>query len=148
MKGNVSMATISLVPGRNVPDKVIKTNILKTVNLLCWVSFAIFLGFIGLFMLYPGTSAFVQLPALAFVYFSGIGIGYFNPRIWIISGLVGWGGTVLAIISILGHVVPVSEIAVLLISSVGLSLFGGLLGKQSRQQHRLSARKWTRHSGD
>ncbi len=69
-------------------------SILRT---LAFAILALVLGIIGLSMVFSdigaGESAIIRIVvATLFFFLSGLGIGYLNPRGWIISGLTAWGG--------------------------------------------------------
>ena len=109
---------------------------------------ALVLGVIGLSMSFsdigPGesTTSRIALGAL-FFFICGLGIGYFNPRAWIISGLSAWAGVLMGGFLVIGAIrthgvnaLAAQEppyIAVglaLLLVPLGLSLLGGHTGKR------------------
>lgn len=117
---------------------------LKTIS---FAALAVILGFIGLGMVFsdigPGestTSRFVV--AAIFFLLCGLGIGYFNPRAWIISGLSAWGavlfGAFLTFAAIRRYGSDVfaaqeppyiSAGLVILFVPLSLALLGGYIGK-------------------
>jgi len=123
------------------------------------VILAFSLGFFGLALLFSDSSADESgsnriVVAILFFFLCGVGIGFFNPKMWIISGLTAWGGiflggfiTLIALprygINAFGAQEPpyISAGLIMFFLPVALALTGGYIGKQLSQVHRKDGQK-------
>ena len=87
----------------------------------------------------PGETLFSRFVIAVILYLVvGLIIGFFNPKAWMLAGLVSWGAVMLGLIGLVrGEDVSYSFLMV--VFSLGPSLLGGLLGSYSRKK--LSHRK-------
>lgn len=108
---------------------------------------AFLIGIVGLSLVFSdmgsGESWGVRtLIATAFFFFSGVLIGFFNPKLWMISGVTAWGGVLmggfLTLMAFRKHGAdafnaqepPYIFVGVMmLILPITLALMGGFLGK-------------------
>ncbi|MGD9564205.1 MAG: hypothetical protein AB7F88_15070 [Pyrinomonadaceae bacterium] len=113
---------------------------------------ALVLGVIGLAFVFSdlgqGESWLVRMIAGALFFFvSGAFIGYFNPRLWVISGITAWGGVLMGGLlslrairvyggeSFAAKEPPFISVGlIMLIAPLTLSLIGGFIGKLFAQK--------------
>ena len=92
---------------------------------------ALVVGFFGLSLFFsdlgPGETLFSRSVTAVILYFAvGLIIGFFNPKVWILAGLVSWGGVILGVLGLArGEDAGLSLLMVVL--SLGPSLLGGFL---------------------
>jgi hypothetical protein len=114
---------------------------------LAFSAFALILGFIGLSLVFSdigaGESAASRIfVAASFFFLGGVGIGYFNSRAWIISGLTAWGSILFGAFLTLASIRKYGRDAftvqeppylsaglVILFVPLSLALLGGYIGK-------------------
>lgn len=108
---------------------------------------ALILGFLGLALVFSdletsdGWLARVIVAAL-FFFLCGLGIGFINPELWIIAGLSAWGGILMGGFIVLVSIGRYGSAAfdaqeppyisaglIMLFIPLGLTLFGGYIGK-------------------
>ncbi len=122
-----------------------------TLRTLIFVILALVLGVVGLSMVFsnlgPGESETSRVfVAVLFFFLCGLGIGYFNPRAWIISGLSAWGGLLFGLFLTVSAVSkygsyafaaqqpPYISVGLLtLLLPVSLALLGGYVGSRLRR---------------
>lgn len=108
---------------------------------------ALLLGFFGLAFVFSDLSsgeAWLErvIVAALFFFLSGLGIGFFHPKWWIIAGLTAWGGIFLGGFIVLMAIGRYGSTAfdaqeppyisaglIILFVSLGLALIGGYIGK-------------------
>lgn len=123
-----------------------------TLRTLAFAILALVLGIIGLTMVFSdvgaGESATIRIVvATLFFFFSGLAIGYFNPRGWIVSGLSAWGGVtfgtflVYAAINRYGSNAFAAREPPYILAGLGilllplsLALLGGYVGRRLREK--------------
>jgi hypothetical protein len=71
---------------------------------------ALALGFFGLSLLFsdlgPGETWASRLTITAVFYFvSGLVVGYVNPKLWMIAGIIAWGSVLLGIVGLINVLV-------------------------------------------
>jgi len=114
---------------------------------LAFVALAFILGGIGLSMVFSdigadGSATGRVIVATIFFLICGLGIGYFNPRAWIISGLSAWGGVLFGAFLTLAAIRKYGSNAfaaqeppyisfglIILLVPLSLGLLGGYIGK-------------------
>lgn len=114
---------------------------------LVFVIIALLLGFIGLNFVFSDLSSSESwisrvLIASLFFFLSGLGIGFFNSKAWLISGLTAWGGILMGIFIVFGAIRKygsdafgaqeppyISAGLIMLLLPLGLALAGGYVGK-------------------
>jgi peptidoglycan/LPS O-acetylase OafA/YrhL len=119
-----------------------------TLKNLAFAILALVLGIIGLSMVFsnlgPSESETGRvITAAIFFFLCGLGIGYFNPRAWIISGLSAWGSISFGLLMVLSAIGKYGNNAfaaqkppyisvglVILLLPVSLSLLGGYIGQR------------------
>ena len=114
--------------------------IIKALKVSSLIVFSIVFGLFGLSLLFsdlaPGESLLSRLVMAAlFFLVTGIIIGYLNRTTWLISGLIGWGGVLLALQSLLNSAPNVLQTIILMFTSVVPAFLGGYLGS-------ILGRKW------
>ncbi len=118
------------------------------------VALALLLGVFGLALVFSdlGSSEAWQervFVATLFFFLCGLGIGFFNPELWIIAGLSAWGGIimggfiVLMAISRYGNAAfsaqeppYISVGLIMLFIPLGLTLIGGYIGRLLSQMRK------------
>ena len=116
--------------------------IIRIFKLVISATAAVAVGFFGLSLFFsdlgPAETWLGRFAIAAALFFiTGFGIGYFNPGVWLLSALAGWGGTMFGV-SGLASPQRLSVAPALLLVSLGAPLLGGYLG--SRLWLRLSRR--------
>ena len=118
------------------------------------VVLAFILGIFGLALLFSDLSQGESgsnrvILAILFFFLCGLGIGFFNPKMWIISGLTAWGGILLGgFITLValakygsnafGAREPpfISAGLIMIFLPAALALTGGYIGKQLTQMRK------------
>ena len=96
------------------------------------VLFALVVGLFGLSLFFsdfgPGETIAVRFLIAGLVFlFSGLVIGLINPRSWLLSGMVGWGGFLLSLLGMFRlEDVPLALLT--LVVSLGPAFLGGYTG--------------------
>lgn len=116
------------------------------------VIFAMLIGVFGLSLVFsdlgPGEAWWGRvLVATLFFFFCGLGIGWFNPRFWMIAGLSAWGGILMGGLLVFfalskygtaafdAHEPPYISVGlIMLFLPVTFSLVGGYVGKMIGQR--------------
>lgn len=122
---------------------------------LAFATLALILGVVGLVLVFsdsgPNESWLGRVLIAALLFFlCGLGIGFFNPRRWIIAGLTAWGGVLMGGFIVCAAIRKYESDAfraqeppyiaaglVLLFMPIGLALFGAYIGKLLREKLRL-----------
>lgn len=122
-----------------------------TLKTLVFVILALVLGVVGLSMVFsnlgPGESETSRVfIAAIFFFLCGLGIGYFNSRAWIVSGLSAWGGILFGLLLIVSAMSKygskafaaqqppyISAGLLILLLPVSLALLGGYVGSRLRR---------------
>ena len=108
--------------------------IIKVLKVIGLVALSIVFGIFGFVLLYsdlgPGESLVGRLlmTALAFLV-AGVIIGYLDRATWLLAGLTGWGGVLLAMQNTLNRGSHPMWTLVLLLVSPGAAFLGGYLGR-------------------
>lgn len=115
---------------------------------------ALILGIFGLALLFSDLSTDESgsnriILSLLFFLLCGLGLGFFNPKMWIISGLTAWGGiflggfiTLIALARYGSNAFAareppyISAGLIMIFLPVALALTGGYIGKQLSQIRR------------
>ena len=106
---------------------------LKATHLTAWVLVTLVLGLFGLFIAFGESFFLSNFATPMFILVSGVIIGYFNQKLWVLSGFAGWGGVLLTSTNLIGGAIAVNIAAGLFIFSIGPALLGGYLGKEIRK---------------
>ncbi len=117
--------------------------ILRMVRIACFSIAALAIGFFGLSLFFSdlgtGESLSSRFVTAAILYFVvGFIIGFFNPGIWMLAGLVAWGGVVLGLLG-LTRAGDASLSFLMVTLSIGPALLGGFLASFTAKK--LSHRK-------
>ncbi len=104
---------------------------------------ALVVGLFGLSLFFsdlgPGETMFSRFATAVIIYFvAGLLIGFFNPKVWLLAGVVGWGGVILGLSGLARGENPVLSL-LMVVLSLGPSLLGGFLSSYAAK--RLSSRK-------
>lgn len=99
---------------------------------------ALVIGFFGLSLFFsdlgPGETFFSRFVTAVILYFVvGLIIGFFNPKVWMLAGLVSWGAVMLGLIG-LARQVDVGLSLLMVVLSLGPSLFGGFLASYASKK--------------
>ena|SRR3989304_1974493 len=110
---------------------------IKALRVAGSVILSLILGSFGFSMLFSDLGSgetLVSRLMMTAMYFllSGLLTGYFNPSAWLIAGIIGWGGVLLALQSLISGVL--SEALVLVLASLVPALLGGYLGRSLGQK--------------
>lgn len=106
--------------------------ILRTVKIAGFSMLALIGGFFGLSLFFsdlgPGETMLSRFITAGILFFlTGLVTGYFNPHIWMLAGLVGWGGVLLGVSGLIRREEILLSLSMLLIS-LGPAFLGGFLG--------------------
>ncbi len=118
------------------------------------VALALLLGVFGLALVFSdlGSSEAWQervFVATLFFFLCGLGIGFFNPELWIIAGLSAWGGILMGGFIVLMAIARYGSAAfdaqeppyisaglIMLFIPLGLTLIGGYIGRLLSQMRK------------
>lgn len=104
----------------------------RIIRVVVFLLLGILSGFIGLSLFFsdlgPGETIVTWfIIAGVLFFFSGLIIGYFNAEMWLLSGIAGWGGTIVGLTGLLIGENSLGAFLTLLLS-LGIALMGGFLG--------------------
>ncbi|MFH1031856.1 MAG: hypothetical protein V1767_04785 [Chloroflexota bacterium] len=75
------------------------------VRIVCFAIGELLLGLFGLSLFFsdpgPGETLLSRFVIAVVLYFTvGLITGFFNPRVWLLAGLVSWGGVMLGLVGL------------------------------------------------
>lgn len=111
---------------------------LRIVKIVGFSILALVIGFFSMTLFFsdlgPGETLFSRFVIAVILYLVvGLIIGFFNPKVWMLAGLVSWGALMLGLIG-LAREEDVGSSLLMVVLSPGPSLFGGFLGSYASKK--------------